>query len=118
MLPAPYAMPPSSAGGPRGYIDVTELVLRSIRASDGFAVHSGTQRLPAPTAKPAHASPGSSTLATRALVLGSMRLTAKGPVLATHTASAVIATQSAVSPSLNVASGLSSPIGRCGAARH
>lgn len=39
-----------------------------------------------------------------------MRLTAKGPVLATHTASAVIATQSAVFPRLNVANGVSSVI--------
>src|ERR1700733_3993585 len=91
-------------------MDVTALFLRSILASEGFAVHSGTQRLPAPTARPAQASPGSSTRATRVLVLGSMRLTANGAVLATHTASSVIATQSAVFPRLNVANGVSSAI--------
>src|SRR5277367_3806192 len=111
-------MPPSSAGGPRGKIAVTVLLLRSIFASDGGAVHSGTHRLAAPTASPAHASPGSCTRATKLLVFGSMRCTAKGPLLATQTASAVTATQSAVFPSVNVASGLSSAIGRCGAARH
>src|SRR6202035_815052 len=68
----------------------------------------GTQRLPAPSPKPAHGSPASRTLAAKVLVFGSMRCTAKGPVLATHTASAVMATQSAVSPNLMVASGASS----------
>src|ERR1700730_9835480 len=68
----------------------------------------GTHRLPAPTAKPAHGSPASRTLAAKVLVFGSMRCTAKGPLLATQTASAVMATQSAVSPNLMVAAGASS----------
>src|ERR1700733_8125947 len=71
----------------------------------------GTQRLPAPMPKPAHGSPASRTLAAKVLVFGSMRCTAKGPVLATHTASAVMATQSAVSPNLIVATGASSAMG-------
>jgi hypothetical protein len=45
-----------------------------------------------------------------------MRWTAIGPVLATQTASGVIATQSAVLPNLIVPDGVSSPIDLGGAA--
>jgi len=61
--------------------------------------------LPNPEARPEQASPGILTLATILLVAGSIRTTAKGFALATHTASSVTSTQSAVPPILMVAMG-------------
>jgi hypothetical protein len=73
--------------------------------------HRGTQRLPNPGANPAQGSPGTDTLATSWFVAGSILWMAFGPVLPTQTASAVMATQSAVLPIWIVAMGLSSLIG-------
>src|SRR4029077_774689 len=106
-----------AAAGPTGKTDSNLLLLRFTLASDGGAVHSGTQRLPEPRARPAQGSPGRLTFAINLLDAGSMRCTANGPVLPTHTASRVTATQSAVLPKSNLASGASSAMGRRAAAR-
>ena len=115
--PAPVVIPPSAAAGPTSKTAVKRLPARSTLASDGIAVHMGIQRLPKPVASPAQGSPGRVMLAASLLVFGSIRCTAKGPVLPTHTASAVIATQSAVLPRWIVASGVSSLIDLRGKAR-
>jgi len=61
--------------------------------------------LPKPEARPEQAPPGIFMLAIILLVAGLIRRTAKGFVLATHTASWVTRTQSAVPPILIVAMG-------------
>src|ERR1700722_5111051 len=96
IFPAPTAIPPSAAAGPTAYVAVNRPDVRSTLASDGVAVHSGTHKLPTPIASPAQGSPGSIPGAVSRLVFGSIRCTAFGPVLPTHTASAAMATQSAV----------------------
>src|SRR3982074_1290149 len=107
-LPAPVVIPPSAAAGPTANTAVTRLAARSTFARDGTAVHIGTHSLRSPAARPAHGSPGSATLATTLLVIGSIRCTAWGPVLPTQTAPGAIATQSAVLPTWTVAAGVGS----------
>ena len=77
----------------------------SIRTREGSFPQIGAQILPKPEARPEHASPGILMFATILLVAGSIRKMAKGFVLATHTASSVTRTQSAVPPILMVAVG-------------
>src|SRR5271170_1270688 len=89
--PAPTVIPLSAAAAPTAQIADKRFAARSTLASDGVGIHRGTQRLPKPVASPAQGSPASVTLATSRLVFGSIRCTAYGPVLATHTASSVIA---------------------------
>ena len=69
--------------------------------------------LPNPIVSPEHGSPLKLTFATTLLVDGSMRWTAFGFVDATHTASSVASTQSAVPPTFNVATGLKEANGTC-----
>ncbi len=61
--------------------------------------------LPNPEVRPEQASTGTGTVATILFVRGSIRRTANGFVLATHTASSATRTQSAVPPILIVADG-------------
>src|SRR5471030_237924 len=84
-------IPPSAAAGPTLKVLSSALVFRSTFARLGVAPHSGIHRLPNPLASPAQGSPRKGTVATSMLVFGSIRLTAFGPVLPTHTASGVIA---------------------------
>ncbi len=69
--------------------------------------------LPNPIARPEHGSPLKLTFAMTLLVAGSMRCTAFGFVLATQTASSVASTQSAVPPTLSIASGFKEANGTC-----
>src|SRR5450755_4087998 len=98
MLSGLAVTPPSAAAGPILKTFSSLLDSRSTLASDWLRPHRGTQRLPKPVVNPAQGSPGSRTVATRLFVFGSILCTAKGPVLATQTASGAIATQSAVFP--------------------
>src|SRR5437879_6566811 len=91
-------IPPSGPAGPIASVAVILLARASTRTSEGFFPHRGTQILSNPNARPEHASPGRLTFSTILLVAGSIRCTEKGFVLATHTASCVIRTQSAVPP--------------------
>src|SRR5450756_1853019 len=84
-------MPPSCAAGPTLKTDVSELLWRPTFASTDGLPQIGTHRLPNAATRPAHGSPGSATVATTLLVAGSILWTAKGPVLATHTALGVTA---------------------------
>src|ERR1700761_8919221 len=110
-LPAPTATPPSLAPGPTSKTAVSFRVFRSTFASFGLGPHSGTHRLSASAASPAHGSAGSGTETTW-LVFGSISLTANGPLLPTHTLVGVILTQSVLLAIGIVAVTLSSEMGR------
>src|SRR6267142_124273 len=107
------AVIPHSAAVPNPSTATTRFELRSTFASAGLAAQRGTQRLPNPGTNPAQALPGSATRASSRFVVGSILWTAFGSVLPTQTASAVMATQSAVLPTWMVATALSPAIGLC-----
>src|SRR6185369_5250343 len=92
------AIPPSGAAGPIESVATIWLVVASTRTIEFGLPHSGTHRLPKPNVRPEHGSPGTLTMATSLLVLGSILWTEAGSELATQTASSVICTQSASVP--------------------